>query len=367
MEIKTKTYKTTLPTKNDEIVKTLQFIRSKGVGPALYNKLVQKYGSIHTVFDNLSSLRSKLGSSFVLFKEQDALKEYEETRALGADFLPLTAPPYPEILKSIHDPPPLLSIWGDVSLLEKPAIAIIGARDASLVAKSLSEDISQDLSRAGWCIVSGLARGIDTAAHKGALKRGTVAVIAGGLTTTYPPENKDLQDAIKQQGLLISESSLHQAPHASLFPRRNRIIAGLSQGVLVIEAGLKSGSLITARIALAEGRDIFAVPGFPLDPRSRGTNNLIKEGALLVESVEDILSYLDSPWIFGPKSLPDKKESSCNPPHKLVMENLSKTPIGVDELARECQMSAQTISQALVELELENYIMRHPGNKVSRL
>ena len=261
--------------------------------------------------------------------------------------------------------------------MSKPCIAVVGARNASLNSKRFTETIAGELGYAGWIVVSGLARGIDTCAHKGALATGTIAVLAGGIDHIYPEENTKLYHAIAKDGLVLSEAPFGAQPQPHFFPRRNRIISGLCQGVLVIEAAQRSGSLITANSALEQGREVFAVPGSPLDPRSKGTNSLIQQGAILVQSAEDILKELNTTKMIKPAKttcttpknedfLPTGSENldaTC----KKILENLSTTAVTLDELTRQCCISPEQVLWGTLELELAGKAQRLPGNQIALL
>jgi len=252
---------------------------------------------------------------------------------------------------------------------------MVGARNASINGRKFASRLAQDLGKKNQVITSGLARGIDTAAHQGALETGTIAVVAGGLNMIYPPENAGLYEEIKARGLIIAESALGQEPLAALFPRRNRIVSGLSRAVIVIEATLKSGSLITARMAGEQGRDLMAVPGHPLDPRAQGPNHLIREGATLVRSAEDVIEIIQNfsgtamrepfnvqPLYSAPVLVTEEPDENAA---ETVLESLSFTPIAVDELLRNCQLSIPALHTVLLELELAGRIERLPGGRVS--
>jgi DNA processing protein len=288
-------------------------------------------------------------------------------------------PDYPAPLAAIEDAPPLIGVLGDAAMLRRRTVAIVGARNASANGRRLAETMAQGLSAAGCMVASGLARGIDTAAHRGALKAkgATVAVVAGGLDVAYPPENADLMAEIARRGVVIAENPPGIQPQARHFPRRNRIISGLSLGVAVVEAAAKSGSLITARMALDQGREVFAVPGSPLDPRCRGSNGLIRQGAGLVESAEDILTALppletDAPGDPPVPGFSDSVPALTTPgevekAHRLVLDLLGPDPVEVDELIRQCQLSAAAVMSVLLEIELAGRLERHPGQRVSLL
>lgn len=286
-------------------------------------------------------------------------------------------PEYPDALKNISDAPPLLSCLGHLHLANKSTVGIVGARNASVNGRRFAEVLATKIGAHNHVIASGLARGIDTSAHKGSIATGTIAAIAGGVDIIYPPENEALYNQIKEQGLIISEAPLGATPQARHFPRRNRIISGLSKGVIIIEAAIKSGSLITAHNALEQGREVFAVPGSPLDPRCHGPNNLIKDGAIVVTRAEDVLSHLES---LDAISLNDQpmapyKSISMKAISEEMVENqrqhvislLSYEPAPIDEIARELEISAGIVMAVLLELELAGRIERHPGGKVSLL
>jgi DNA processing protein len=282
---------------------------------------------------------------------------------------------YPEALAAIDDAPPLLYVRGDVALLRRKAVAIVGARNASANGRRLAEDIARDLGAAGFVVVSGLARGIDHAAHRGSLDSGTIAVVAGGIDIAYPPDNEELQREIARRGVLVAEMPPGTVPQAKHFPRRNRLISGLSLGVLVVEAALQSGSLITARMALEQGREVLAVPGSPLDPRCNGTNNLLRQGAILAEGAADVVAALQGMAGTTPRIEPQNgwqlSEIATDSPSgdalRTVHELLGPAPVMVDELIRQCHLSAPAVRAALLELELAGRLERHPGNRVSLL
>lgn len=279
-------------------------------------------------------------------------------------------PRHPLLLSHIESAPPVLVVKGCLDLLQRPLFAIVGARNASLMGKTLARRLASELGKEGWVIASGLARGIDTAAHEGSLHSGTVAVLAGGIDNIYPQENAALYERIGQEGVLMAESPFGTPPHPTLFPRRNRIVSGISRCTLVVEAALKSGSLITARYAAEQGRDVFAIPGHPFDPRARGCNKLLKQGAILVESIEDIEQEISPRADFYPAYKEERCEEasssrSLEDVRRLLKENLSVIPISVDEVLRECQLSASELWVVLLEMEIAGYLQRHPGGKVS--
>jgi len=272
----------------------LRLIRTETVGPLSFRALIARFGTAKDAIEAVPDLAARGGRKRPLRvpSKAEAERELQAVEALGGNILFLDDVGYPPLLAAIEDAPPALIASGATHLLERPTLAIVGARNASLAGRRLTERLAREISEAGIVVVSGLARGIDTAAHKGALEGGTVAVVAGGLDVTYPRENADLQDAIAERGLLVTDEPLGTQPQARHFPKRNRIISGLSLGVLVVEAAHRSGSLITARLAGEQGREVFAVPGSPLDPRAKGANALLKSGAMLVEEAGDILDVI---------------------------------------------------------------------------
>ncbi|HYS46767.1 MAG TPA: DNA-processing protein DprA, partial [Rhizomicrobium sp.] len=254
----------------------LRLARTENVGPVTFRNLIARFGSATAALEELPRLASRGGGkNFVLPDETEALRELDALAMLGGRMIAACEPEYPRGLKALEAPPPILSMLGHPHLLQKEMIAIVGARNASALARKFADMLARELGFAGLVVVSGMARGIDSSAHEAALAVGTVAVVAGGVDIIYPPENEKLYAAIKNQGVIVSEMRLGEAPQARHFPRRNRIISGLARGVVVVEAAEKSGSLITAQCALDQGREIFAVPGSPLDPRARGANRLI--------------------------------------------------------------------------------------------
>lgn len=286
---------TTRPLSTEERLQWIRLIRSERVGPITFHKLLERYGTAAAALGALPTLAKRGGAPrFRLCSKEDAAREYEALEKSGARLVAIVEEAYPPLLRHIEDAPPLLYVKGHVHLLTKRAIAIVGARNASVAGQRLAAQFAADLGKGGFLVVSGLARGIDAAAHQGALTTGTVAVVAGGVDIVYPKENADLYGALCAQGAVISEMPLGTRPQARHFPRRNRLISGLSRATLVVEASPKSGSLITARMALEQGRDVFAVPGAPQDPRAQGANQLIRDGAILARSAEDIFEVVRS-------------------------------------------------------------------------
>jgi DNA processing protein len=288
----------------------------------------------------------------------------------------LADPDYPRLLAATDDAPPMLSVLGKPALLTDHAIAIVGARNASGAGRKFGRDLATELGRLGFLIVSGLARGMDAAAHEGALATGTVAVIAGGVDIIYPRENTALYQSIRESGVVLSEQPLNLNPTARHFPIRNRLVSGLSLGVVVVEASLRSGSLITARLAGEQGREVMAVPGSPLDPRTRGANKLLREGAALIEEATDVIAALGSlPGRVvetGANSAPlqptpNLLKSEMGNASKEVLALLGPVPLQVDEIIRQCHLSPPVVALILLELELAGRIERHPGNRIATL
>lgn len=357
----------------------LRLLKSENVGPATFRQLINRFGSAAAALQALPELsrRGGLKRPITLYPAEAAARDLESTGNIGARLVAIGEQEYPELLRHIEAAPPLLCLKGDASVLALPCIGIVGARNASAAGRRFARELSQGLGEAGLCIVSGLARGIDTAAHEAALPRPTAAVLAGGLDVIYPPENAALHAAIAEQGLLVSEMTPGTVPKAEHFPRRNRIISGVSLGVVVVEAELRSGSLITARLAGEQGRDVFAVPGSPLDARAAGPNKLIREGATLITSAADVLEAL-GPALSG--KLPMLPEPFMAPatgftgddalPENLrgrILSLLGPSPASVDDLIRESGASAAAVSTVLLELELAGRLSRHGRQRVSLL
>jgi DNA processing protein len=392
----------------DEKIDWLQLCRSGGVGPQTFFKLLRRFGSAGRALAELPRLAHEAGGEerWRCCRRYEAEAEYAAIVELGCALVARDEAGYPERLAEIADPPPLLIVRGRADLLAQPAVAVVGARNASANGRMLAHNLARELAEAGLLVVSGLARGIDAAAHEGALAAGapTLAVIASGVDVAYPSENAELMAQIAETGAIISERPLGAIPQARHFPRRNRLISGLTLGVVVVEAALQSGSLITARLAAEQGREVMAVPGSPLDPRHRGTNQLLRDGATLVESATDVLAALGPlapapgrvlarPLVPSeisasgqtvrrnprtPPQLPpepgiasergtNRLEPGTNGIDLLgrIYERLGPEPLLVDELIRQCQASTAEVQRALLELELDGRLERHPGNRVS--
>ncbi|MCS6854247.1 MAG: DNA-processing protein DprA [Elioraea sp.] len=370
---------------DEERLARLRLARTAGLGEATARALIAREGSARAALAMLP--RTRRGRSLAVPPPKAAEAELAALARLGARLLVFGDPDYPPLLAALPDAPLALAVAGEVAVLSARAVAVVGARNASLAGRQIATELARGLAAAGVVVVSGLARGIDAAAHEGALDAGglTVAVVATGLDCPYPPEHAGLQARIAACGAVLTEAPPGTAPHRTLFPRRNRIIAGLALGVVVVEAVERSGSLITARLAADEGREVFAVPGSPLEPRARGPNGLIRAGAHLVETVEDILSALPARTMSAPRQRSLLLEESFSAPAgsgrhaaavgaapaevaeaiNTLSTLLSTTPVTVDELLRRCPCSPSAVAAALLELDLEGRIERLPGNRVA--
>ena len=355
----------------------LRLIRSENVGPITFYRLLERFGSARAALEALPDLARRGGRAkgLTVFAKAAAESEMAALDKTGARLIARGEAGYPPLLAHIEDAPPLISILGHLHLLEKSAIAVVGARNASINGQRFARKLAADLGRGGKLVASGMARGIDASAHEGALETGTVAVLGGGVDVVYPKENARLYEEIVARGAVISEMPPGTEPQARHFPRRNRLISGMSRGVAVVEASPRSGSLITARMALEQGREVFAVPGSPLDPRAQGCNGLIRQGAVLTESAEDILSALDD-LFRTPLAEPPAADLGAPPPgppgeaeidaaRAEIEECLGPAPVSVDEIIRNRQFSPAVVSMVLLELELAGRLERHPGNQVS--
>ena len=360
-----------------EKIARLRLARTKNVGPITFRQLLARYGSATRALAALPDLARRGGGrkALTIASHQTAEAELENAAAAGLKPLFLGLPGYPGTLAHIEDAPPILYYAGNSALGARNAIAVVGARNASAAGLGIARDLSAALGAAGLVVASGLARGIDTAAHKAALASGTVAVLAGGADIVYPPENQTLYEAIRAEGAIIAEMPPGTRPQARHFPRRNRLISGLSLGVLVIEAATRSGSLITARFGLEQGREVFAVPGSPLDPRAGGTNHLIRQGAVLVRSAEDVMEVL-RPALRRPLQEPEEtmlpasgavsdSDAIGDDQRGRVSTLLSPAPVSIDALIRQSELTSAVVLTILLELELAGAVVRHPGNRVS--
>ena len=373
----------------------LRLIRTDRIGPVTFKQLIQRFGSAQAAIEALPELAARGGSlkSVKIANKDEIAREFEEAARIGAHFIAMGEPEYPTLLRHFDGAPPIIAILGDVSALNQNAIGIVGSRSASTNGLAFARKMSAELANAGFAIVSGLARGIDRAAHEGAISQGgTIAVLAGGLDRPYPPQNLDLYERLKQSpnSCLISTMPFGYEPVARDFPRRNAIIAGLSLAVVVVEAAERSGSLITARMATEAGRLVFAIPGHPVDPRSAGTNGLIREGAELARSAEDIIDVVrplaakeqvfvprtistQTRFTEQPKPLPASLAQLMQPKSAtpdddlpdLLYALLGPAPTSVDDLVRESGQAASKVQAALLELELAGRIERGAGGVVS--
>ncbi len=358
------------PLSDAERFARLRLARTDHVGPVAFSQLLQRFGSAVRAVEALPELVRRSGRDGYALPSVDRVKaELAAGQRVGARLILLGEADYPDLLAAVDPPPPLLWTRGDPTLLSRPCIGVVGARIASAGGQRIARGLSQQLGEAGHVVVSGLARGIDAAAHQGALPTGTVAVLGGGVDDIYPAENADLYRQIVEAGCIVSESPVGARAQARDFPRRNRIISGLSRGVIVVEAEIRSGSLITARLANEQGRDVFAVPGSPLDPRSKGPNELLRQGAILCEGVEDVeraFSTLrtlreppsDSPFLGAPDNLDEALIEQ-------VAALLSPTPIPRDELARALDLPIGVVAAVLLELNLSGRATLLPGGLAS--
>ncbi len=364
------------PTTEEDRFSWLRLLRSRRVGVATFHRMLREHGTAQNALAALPEVARNAGiAGYEICPSGVIDAEIKVAKAAGARLLCLGAHDYPDWLSKIADAPPLLWAIGDPSLLSRPVIALVGARNASSLGTRMARALAHDLGAAGFVIASGLARGVDTAAHLASLKTGTIAVMAGGVDVIYPSENTNLARDIARQGLRVSEQPMRTAPQARHFPSRNRIISGLAQAVVVVEAAAKSGSLITARDALDQGRDVLAVPGHPFDARAAGCNMLIRDGAQLVLNAEDVIAALPvpPPSPVAPSPQPDLLAGLTPPPpqkrslkqtaalHRQILSRLGPSPIAEDQLIRDLSTSAGHVGPVLTDLELDGKIERHPG------
>ncbi len=356
----------------------LRLIRSENVGPATFNTLIQRYGSAEEALSALPELSARGGMKrkIHIFPAEDTEAEIDAAHKAGARYVMSGEPDYPALLQHIHAPPPVLCVKGNREVLHRPGLAIVGSRNASALGIRIASEIALEMAAEGYSIISGLARGIDTAAHKASLELATVAVLAGGVDVIYPPENEMLYDEISCNGVIVSEMPPGFRPRGRDFPRRNRIVSGMALGTLVVEAAKRSGSLITARLARDENREVFAVPGSPADPRADGTNKLIKDGATLTRSAGDILEILRPMTgdLFHPSHLPLKEEaesySETPPPPTEQVRNkvialLGPVPVAIDELIRATGVEPAHVQEVLMELDLAGRLTRETPGQVA--
>ncbi|MFO1108378.1 MAG: DNA-processing protein DprA [Bradyrhizobium sp.] len=354
-----------------ERLNRLRLIRSDNVGPRTFHALIRHCGDAATALERLPELSRRGGAARPgrICSEDKALAELAACKKLGVDLVTPGEAHYPPRLAMIDDAPPLLAVRGTLEALMRPMIAIVGSRNASGAGQKFAQALAHDLGAAGFVIISGLARGIDQAAHRASIASGTVAVLAGGQDRIYPAEHDDLLLALLETGAAISEMPLGHVARAHDFPRRNRLISGASLGVVVVEAAQRSGSLITARMANEQGREVFAVPGSPLDPRAGGTNGLIKQGAMLVTEAADIINAVQ-PIMARPPALeePGDEYSEADPEaseRARIISLLGPSPIGLDDLIRMAETSPSIVRTVLLELELAGRLERHGGGLVS--
>jgi DNA processing protein len=351
----------------------LRLSRTRGIGPITFFHLLERYGAAADVLNDLPSLAKKAGGKTeIKAPSLDEIKrEIDATAKIGAFHLAACEPDYSACLAAIDAPPPVIAVRGRRDLLNQPSIAMVGARDASAAGRRMARDLARDLGQAGYVVASGMARGVDGEAHAAAMDTGTVAAIAGGIDQIYPPQHDQLYALLSERGCIVSESPLGYVAQARDFPKRNRVISGLSLGTIVVEAAERSGSLITARFALEQGREVMAVPGSPLDPRCKGANRLIKQGAALIESVEDVLQAMQgisAPSFSEPFADRFDARDPDVPPALLraVREALSPTPVRVDEIVRAVDAPHRLVLAALAELELAGQAVTHVGGTASR-
>ena len=355
------------PTPEDHLISLLRLIRSRRVGPTTFHRLLAEHGSVDAALDALPKIAADAGvSEYRVCPREIAIDELSKGRKTGARAVTVFDPNYPPLLRELADDPPLLWAVGDLSLLRRPCIALVGARNASSLGTRMARRLAEGLGDAGLAVVSGLARGVDAVAHRSALSSGTVAVLAGGVDICYPEENREIFDKIREKGLCLSEQPPGVQPQARHFPARNRIISGLCKAVVVVEAAARSGSLITARNALDQGREVLAVPGHPFDGRASGCNILIRDGATLVRGPEDVLATIAAPQL----PLPAASEPVSAPPpnsdlHNAILTALGPSPVAEDQLLRDLGQPAQKVSAALLSLELDGKIMRQAGGLLS--
>ncbi len=360
------------PTTEEDRFSWLRLLRSRKVGPATFRRLMREHGSAQNALAALPEMARAAGiEGYEICPPGVIEAELKAAKAANARLLCLGAADFPSALNDLNDAPPILWAMGDTSLLHRPSITMVGARNCSSLGARMARGLAADLGQQGYTIVSGLARGIETSAHIAALETGTIAVLAGGVDVIYPAENTDLAKSIEKSGLRISEQPMGVTPQARHFPRRNRIISGLAQAVVVVEAAAKSGSLITARDALDQGREVLAVPGHPFDARAAGCNLLIRDGATLVRSAEDVIEALPQrDEVTVHNSAPstaatEKRAIPVDALHQQILSRLGPSPIAEDQLIWDIAATAEQIGPALLDLELDGRVQRQPGGLLS--
>ncbi|AZO77341.1 MULTISPECIES: DNA-processing protein DprA [unclassified Bosea (in: a-proteobacteria)] len=387
----------------------LRLIRSESIGPRTFRTLVNRFGGAAGALDALPELGRQAGRTLRLCTAIEAERELEALRRRGTHLIALGEATYPVPLQAIDSAPPLIAIEGDPAVLNRPCVALVGSRNASAAGLKFTATLARELGEAGFVVVSGLARGIDTTAHQASLENGTIAVLAGGLDEVYPPQNIPLIDRIRERGAALSEMPIGWAPRGRDFPRRNRLVSGLALGTVVVEAARKSGSLITARFANEQGRQVFAVPGSPLDPRAEGGNHLIREGAILCAETAHVVDALTpmlrrgdlfdpAPFLAREEGEPRGRQEALwdelelpdvlpaptaelngdelgtrptaqagDTSHRRLLDLIGSTPVAMDDLVRASGRPAREVSRILLELELEGVVQRHVGGALSRL
>ena len=368
------THPLTPPLTEEVWLSWLRLLRSRRVGVSTFYRLMNEFGSAAAALEALPGIAAEAGvENYRPSGEKAAREEWGRAAQAGAAPLANGAPGYPELLAQIPDAPPFLWMIGNADLLTRPMVAIVGARNASSLGTRMARKLAGELGEAGFVVVSGLARGIDTAAHLAALDSGTTAVFAGGVDVVYPAENAVLAQEIQDKGLRISESPMGLAPQARDFPRRNRIISGLARAIVVVEGAAKSGSLITARTALDQGRDVLAVPGHPFDARAAGSNMLIRDGATLVRSAKDVIEALNQPPeaaekpVAPPPETAPKASTDTRALHQQILDRLGPSPIPEDLLIRDIGRAPGVVSSEIAALEIDGRIKRDAGGLLSRV
>lgn len=369
------------PTTEDMRADWLRLLRSRRVGIATFYRLLSEYGSACAALEALPKIASNAGlSKYTPCSLEQIERELRAGAQIGAKLVCRGEYSYPSLLAEIPDAPPMLWVRGNLSALTRPTVALVGARNASSLGTRMARALANELSEAGYVVVSGLARGIDTCAHLAAAKNGSIAVLAGGVDVIYPNENLNLASSMLDEGALLSEQPIGMAPIARHFPMRNRIISGLCSATVIVEAAGKSGSLITARGALDQGRDVLAVPGHPFDARASGCNMLIRDGASLVRNAQDIISILGdnraSPQVVEDEQMPLRLAESTKPKrslfetsklHQRILDQLGPSPIAEDQLLRDIGAHTSKMIPALTNLEMDGQIKRGPGGMISRI
>jgi DNA processing protein len=372
-DVNPSTHPLTPPLTEEDWLNWLRLLRSRRVGITTFFRLMHDHGSAKAALAALPGIAADAGvENYKPATRADIEREWDNARIAGARPVAFGSDQYPNTLNDLSDPPPILWCMGETGLAAKRMIALVGARNASSLGTRMARRLAQELGEAGFVVVSGLARGIDTAAHLGSLSTGTIAVMAGGVDVVYPAENAVLAQEISDCGLRVSEMPVNVTPQAGHFPRRNRIISGLSEAVVVVEAAAKSGSLITARTALDQGREVLAVPGHPFDARASGSNMLIRDGAALVRSAADVIQALDRPASNGKPAPPSTPKSMRATPdlralHQQILDRIGPTPIPEDQVIRDLAAPADIVSPEIAALEIQGRLRRDAGGLLVRL